>query len=304
MPTPSRNSATPGSSGYQRKAAPGTTPCSPDCRPGSNAHPRPTEPAPATVPIAWHARLSWAAGLIDRGRPTPAELVLLKTVNDYLARGVPRPVVPIRERSYDLLGDEKALDAISRGRLFAEGRLTLTDLYCERLPLPIASWPVGAGPVTLLVENHTTAHTLARWLPATGQIGAVIYSAGSQLPQILASLPPDHAGPLYYYGDLDLRGVEIAADGHQRALELGLGPLKPAAGLYRLLVQVGKPMPVKSRLRSPSGPHVYDWLPPSNRAHIEKIIANGDRIAQEATGSDVLASQDPFAFEPHDDEGS
>ena len=265
---------------------------------------RSTEPAPATLPIAWHARLSWAAALVDRGRPTPAELILLKTVNDYLAHGVPRAVVPIRERSYDLLGDEKALDTISRGRLFSEGRLTLADLYCERLPLPIASWPVGAGAATLLVENHTTAHTLARWRPTTGQIGAVIYSAGSQLPQILASLPTDMAGPLYYFGDLDLRGVEIAADGHQRALELGLGPLKPAAGLYRLLLQVGKPMPVKSRVRSPSGPHVYDWLPPSTRTHIEQIIASGDRIAQEATGSDVLAKQDRRTFDVLDDAGS
>lgn len=258
---------------------------------------KPTPSQPTTVAISWHARLSWAAALIDRGRPTPAELTLLKTVNNYLAHGHPRPIVPIRERSYDLLGDEKALDTISRGRLFTEGRLTLADLYCERLPLPIASWPVGAGPVTLLVENHTTAHTLAQWLPTPGQIGTVIYSAGSQLPQILASLPTDHTGPLYYFGDLDLRGVEIAADGNHRALELGLGPLEPAAGLYRLLLHAGKPMPAKSRLRSPSGAHVYDWLPPHTRTRIEEIIASGARIAQEAVGSDVLATLDPSTFD-------
>ena len=164
--------------------------------------------------------------------------------------------------------------------------------------MPLATWSVGVGPVTLLVENHTTAHTLAGWLPPAGDIGEVIFSAGSQLPQVLASLPEDHAGPLAHFGDLDLRGVEIAADGHQRSLDLGLGPLLPAGGLYRLILQVGKAKPTKSRRRVPAGPQVYGSLPTDLQEPVEQIIAAGSRIAQEAASTDVLAGLDTSTFDP------
>ncbi|MEU8658042.1 hypothetical protein, partial [Actinoplanes philippinensis] len=163
---------------------------------------RPARPATAPVTTAWHARLAWAATFIESERPSTAELALLHAANRFLAENSPPPVVAMRERSWELLRDEKALDTLSRGRLFARHRLKLSDLYCRRVPLPIAQWEIGEGPAALLVENHTTAHTLAQWLPADGQVGVVIYSGGSQLPQMLASLPDGWASPLYYYGDL------------------------------------------------------------------------------------------------------
>jgi len=49
------------------------------------------------------------------------------------------PIVPIKERSLDLFGDEKRLDALSATSLFAEGRLTCapcqSDLSGEPLHL-------------------------------------------------------------------------------------------------------------------------------------------------------------------------
>jgi hypothetical protein len=255
-------------------------------------------PAPAAVTTTWHARLAWAATFVATERPTGTEVALLLAANRYLAGHQPTDIVPMRERSYELLHEEKALDTLSRGRLFAPNRLTLADLHCERIPLPIVQWPVGNGPAALLVENHTTAHSLARWLLcADGAIGNVIWTGGSQLPQILASLPADWTSPLYYYGDLDLRGIEIAADGDHHSRALGLGRLSPASNLYRLLLEIGTPIKPKSRARvvAPDDT-ILEWFPPDLRTPIGAIIAAGLRIPQEATGRSQLTDIDPKNF--------
>ncbi|MFF5230306.1 Wadjet anti-phage system protein JetD domain-containing protein [Dactylosporangium sp. NPDC000521] len=254
-------------------------------------------PAPATVTTAWHARLAWAAAFVADERPTTAELTLLHAANRYLAGHQPNDIVPMRERSWELLHDEKALDTLSRGRLFTPNRLTPTDLHCERIPLPIIQWQVGAGTDALMVENHTTAHSLARWLHPDDTIGVVIWTGGNQLPQVLASLPTDWQRPLHYYGDLDLRGIEIAADGTNHAQALGLGPLTPASNLYRLLLQCGTPQKPKTRVRHVAADDgILDWFPPDLRQPIGAIIAAGLRIPQEATGTKQLASIDPRTF--------
>ncbi|GAA2531575.1 Wadjet anti-phage system protein JetD domain-containing protein [Pilimelia columellifera] len=252
---------------------------------------------PAPVTTAWHARLAWAAAFVASERPTDNELALLHAANRYLAGHQPPEIVPMRERSWELLREEKALDALIRGRLFAANRLTLADLHCERIPLPPVQWQVGDGPAALLVENHTTAHSLACWLPANGSVGTVIWTGGSQLPQILASMPADWSRPLSYYGDVDLRGIEIAADGNHHAQALGLGPLTPASNLYRLLLEVGAPVKPKTRARIIAADHaILNWFPPDLRAPIGVIIAAGQRIPQEATGRSQLSNIDPNEF--------
>jgi hypothetical protein len=254
---------------------------------------------PAAVSTTWHARLAWAAAFVATERPTDNELALLHAANRYLAGHQQSEIVPMRERSWELLHEEKALDTLSRGRLFAANRLTLADLHCERIPLPLVQWQIGEGPAALLVENHTTAHSLARWLPTDGSIGTVIWTGGSQLPQILASMPADWTRPLYYYGDLDLRGIEIAADGDHHAQALGLGPLAPASDLYRLLLDVGTPIKPRTRARLITADHaILNWFPPDLRRPIGVIIAAGLRIPQEATGRNQLSSIDPKDFDP------
>jgi hypothetical protein len=248
--------------------------------------------------VAWHASLSWAAAFIAREHPTPAEMSLLEAANRYLAEANPRTTIAARERSLQLLHDEKALDTLSRGRLFEPGRLTLTDLRCIRLPLPVPTWPIGDGPAILLIENHTTAHTLAHWLGAGGAVGTVIWSGGNQLPQILQSMPDTHGRSLSYFGDLDHRGIEIAADGNQVAHDLGLGPLHPAGGLYRLLLQAGAPIPSKIRTPAKSPNPALAWLPLDLRDQVAEILISGYRIAQEAVNAEILAALSPTEYDP------
>jgi hypothetical protein len=257
--------------------------------------PAPAAPAPDT---AWHAQLSWVPELISHDRPTPGELELLHAVQRFLAAGEPRRTVPLRERSWQLLGDEKALDRFVRGRLFGPARLSL-ELVGARvvLPQPTAT-VVGSGPVTLVVENFTTYASLAAALPAAGTVGRVVWGAGNQLSTVLAALA-DEAGrtgapiaELRYFGDLDTRGLEIAADGARRCADLGLPPLLSAHQLYVALVETGPVRPPAGRVPATE---LLEWLPEGLRGPARAVLERG-RIAQEAVGAEVLDGLDLTAL--------
>ncbi|MEU8664710.1 hypothetical protein, partial [Actinoplanes philippinensis] len=117
-------------------------------------------------------------------------------------------------------------------------------------------------------------------------------------PQMLASLPDGWASPLYYYGDLDLRGIEIAADGHERAQDLGLGPLTCASPLYRLLLEVGTAIKPKSRPRTAVTKEVLNWFPAELQEPIADLVATGMRIPQEATGLRQFTQLSTEQFDP------
>jgi hypothetical protein len=81
-------------------------------------------------PVVWHEQLSWVAEASDLSILRPGELRFLAQVNRWLPhrRGT---VVPLRERSLEVFGDEKALERRMLGPLFEPGRLSFELLECE-----------------------------------------------------------------------------------------------------------------------------------------------------------------------------
>jgi hypothetical protein len=255
-------------------------------RPAAAGPARALEPA-----VAWHAGLSWVPAFLAADRPSAAERSFLRAVNGFLGAGGSKFVVPLRERSLQLTGDEKMLDTVTRGRLFAPGRLSLELLSAARVSPPLVRQEVGLGPVLLLVENYATYHSLTVTLPADGEAGTIIYSAGNTLGVVLTALADQEGRPeaLAYFGDLDVRGLEIAAAGTRLAAALGLPPLKPAARLYRLLLDHGHPAPAGTYPGPEKAQTAVTWLPAPLRAPVLSILVAGNRLAQEAVGRELLA---------------
>jgi hypothetical protein len=215
-------------------------------------------------------------------------------VNGFLGAGGSDMIVPLRERSLQLAGDEKMLDTVSRGRLFAPGRLSLGLLSAVRVSPPLVRQEVGEGPLLLLVENFATYHSLAATLPADGEVGTVGYSAGNTLGTVLTAIADEGQRPqaLAYFGDLDTRGLEIAAAGARLATELGLPPLNPAERLYRLLIEHGRPALTGTYSGPGKARAAAAWLPAALRAPVLDILLAGKRLAQEAVGREVLSRAD------------
>jgi Uncharacterized protein conserved in bacteria C-term(DUF2220) len=240
--------------------------------------------------VAWHADLSWVPAFLTTDRPSAAERSLLRAVNGFLGEGGSNLVVPLRERSLQLTGDEKLLDTITRGRLFASGRLSLELLSAARLSPPVVRRRIGAGPVLLLVENYATYHSLAATLPADGEVGTIAYGAGNTLGVVLTTIADENERPeaLSYFGDLDVRGLEIAAAGARLAVDLGLPPLNPAERLYRLLVSHGHPASAGNSPDEAKARAAVIWLPVALRASVLEVLVAGNRLAQEAVGRELL----------------
>jgi hypothetical protein len=242
----------------------------------------------------------WPAALEAAGRIASREdeISLLETAATFMRDGgMSRPSVPMRERSLELFGDEKRFDRLTATRLFTTGALTLALFRCHVVPIPFVSqWVSGTsdarGTALLIAENH---HTYASLLEATrlsaaagGPARHVGYGTGGQFPSAVLSVPLLAPKPerIVYFGDVDLKGLQIPAAANANAKLADLPAVVPAFPLYELLFEAPYKRPI-----APVSPDVAAeasaWLGPlAERAH--DALVDGIRIPQEAVGYDLL----------------
>jgi hypothetical protein len=248
-------------------------------------------------PVVWHASLGWAAANYVGGRWTPDETRLLLAVNRLAFAGGPTRVVPMAERSLELLGNEKTLDGLTRGRLFEDGRLTFETLGAIKTPPPFTWVREGPGPVLLVVENAATFFSLANLAPADSPIGFVAYGGGNAFPatvEFIRDLPAlaNHGGPITdvrYFGDLDAEGLDVARRADEAARRADLPAVLPAVGLYARLLRAG-PAQADASVAPERARSLVEWLPATLRADAFRHLVEGHRLAQEAVGTDLLTA--------------
>lgn len=221
----------------------------------------------------------------------------LRQLNDFLQScSGERAMVPIKERSLQLFGDEKRLDVLAGSALFCDGRLTLAQLRCEVVAEPLA-WKRGpaaasAQPIIVL-ENTATWHSYDRWNQTTAQFSAVIYGGGNRFVDgvcFLAEIFRELGGArrVFYFGDLDAAGLQIPHRANGRARKLGLPPVEPHLWSYRQLFILGNSRELASeRESSPSS--FCDWLGELADA-ARQLFASNHRLAQEHVGWEFLRS--------------
>lgn len=245
---------------------------------------------PASFP--WVPELRFAATLRN-----PLQLEVVRRAHEFLASGgAERCMVPIKERSVELFGDEKKLDAIRKGILFRSGRLSLPLLRCYQVNPPLV-WEPGPqkkeGPV-LVVENHSAFNSCVRWNEEQGEWAAVAYGSGTSfevsapfLQNIVSCIRWD--GRLLYFGDLDPKGVMIPVRASQALVEVGLPAVSPHLGCYRRLLERAEEacLPRVGTLAIPVG--CVDWLGAALTGRVAEWFEQGIRIPQELVGYEQLA---------------
>jgi len=246
---------------------------------------RRTARAKPWLPFPWRAELGWASSMATM---TDTQFNQLVAINDWLARTATAssPTVPHRFRSAELFGDEKALDTLAKGSLFAPGRLSYQLLACTRYPSPLPAAVVGNGPDVLIVENadpYWVAVETLRAMPGHA-VGAVVWGSGRVFPTQVASLGVDVAGrgPVtgiaWYWGDLDPAGVAIAADAAAAAAAMGVAEVRPPAALWSAFASC--PVTAQGTQRwSTAG---RSWLGEELWEQLKKPRDLQGRVAQEA----------------------
>ena len=220
----------------------------------------------------------------------------LRQLNDFIKDGGrEREIVPIKERSLQIFGDEKRLDALLASVLFREGRLyERRDLRCELIGVPLA-WKRGpvdsAAQPIIAIENAATWHSYCRWNAQRCLFSAVVYGDGNRFIdgiRYLADIFTELGGPrrLLYFGDLDPQGLVIPQGASSRARSLGLPVVEPHLWSYQQLLKLGAGhgQPWEGELPSPT---LYDWLGECAEP-VHQLFAAGHRLAQEHISWEVL----------------
>ncbi|NKQ59066.1 hypothetical protein HFP15_40110 [Amycolatopsis sp. K13G38] len=240
----------------------------------------------------WPDVLAAAAAIASR----PDELDLLERIASWLRANPDPERVPLEERALEVFGDEKALNVLLTKRLFTSRALTLEILVCHQPPLLFPSQYVhGIGyPRLLVAENNATFQsllTLARSLdPASRPAMHLGWGIGNQFPVGVGAVellePPPQA--LFYFGDLDVAGLRTAAQAAETATELGLPQLRPAATLYRWLLDHGTLRPDRSSRGAVDVASLIRWLPEELHDEVSRVLRGRTRIAQESLGLKAL----------------
>lgn len=256
------------------------------------ARPAASVPKPVLTPRpvvsdSWRPELARARA-VERLRPD--ELAVLNRVNEWL-RDVPQgePVRPLRERSWQIFGDEKRLDSLVRQRLFRDGVLSLGLLRAVQVHPPFVHVRVADSGAAFICENHQTYHSAVEVLRADPRGFAVVgYGAGRQF-QASVSYVEDLGvtDQVVYFGDLDAEGLAIAKGAAAEAERLGLPPVVPATPLYDLLIAEERRAKSK-RVGDAVASELVSWLAPHQRQPVSDLLQAGRRVPQEAIGAAEL----------------
>ena len=258
--------------------------------------------APAPAAREWPLRTPLPAELrpelagarnLDRIRAD--EVATLVAVNKFLRDFDPnRPPVPVRERSLEVFGDEKRLDALRTQRLYTIGVLSDELLHCFEVHPPFVFQRVSDSPTALILENHHTYDSACRVLKVDPHgVGVVAYGAGRAFcasVTYLADMSPA-VKQAYYFGDLDSAGLSIPANAHLVAQSVGVAPVVPAVALYRALLTSPHRRP-GSVIPEAVTAGLVAWLPKELQDETSKLLASGHWLPQEAVGLEVLTTLD------------
>lgn len=242
--------------------------------------------------IQWEPEMQFV--VVAKATVNPQDLLRL---NDFFkSRDGRRPVVPIKERSLQIFGDEKRLDALAGSALFRADRLSLDLLQCEIVGEPLG-WrrgPTDTGKI-LVVENAATWHSYSRWNAQVRQFTAVVYGCGNRFAESvhhLAHILSECSTPqrVFYFGDLDAQGLRIPTQASAKATSLNLPRVEPDIWSYSHLLEVGRNSAVPYETVEPASLEEYEWL--SQLAEpVRQILESGRRVAQEHIGWEFLNVQ-------------
>lgn len=247
--------------------------------------------------VFWRPELAFAQHL-----PSTWHNDLLAVQNWLRNGGLDAPIVALRERSVEIFGDEKRLDAMLGTKVFAGGHLSLELLKCYLPTIPI--YIEGISPdqtdrPLLVVENHTTFDTFRKWNKQHRRYSAVAFGAGtafvSSCQSLRAHLTANGcSGEVLYFGDVDPKGLWIPLRAIQ---ETGI-EIRPERMLYDLLFRKARTMDILAHDPFSFDPDLVQWLQADLRGEAIRYLSIGRRLPQEILSFWDIENPELFRNDP------
>lgn len=248
-----------------------------------------------------HAKFPWVPEMrfIASLSTLPAATEARQLHDFFKSGGSQRPIVPTKERSWQIFGHEKRLDELIAGKyFFGADRLTLQMLRCRPVSYSLVYQPARqpCHQPAIILENEATFHSFARLNAAKSMYAAVIFGNGQSVlkgVEFLTNLSRSlNQKDFLYFGDLDSSGIRIGAELSKQlaAFEIRILPEK---SFYRELISTTNRTMSEPEQVSPT--HLA-WLTPSLARPIQNKLACSGRVAQEALGWERLCAM--FLVDP------
>jgi len=242
----------------------------------------------------WVGELGFVVGL--RALRHPDEV---RRIHEFLRNGGrQRPIVPVKERSYEIFGDEKRLDSLLNSQLFAKERLTLEILRCRQVPASLPCVPASctAKQPWLILENESTFHSFCRLNRLVNQHNGIVLGSGIAvlratdfLAGLLQSTTSGHVKQFLYFGDLDHDGIQIPFQLDKRLGDQYGIQVQPAEQYYLWLLDASGVGFSDSLAEGHSGS--ISWFPSAMRKRIHIALLRSRPLVQEAIGWEFLATK-------------
>ncbi|WBY03595.1 DUF2220 family protein [Ramlibacter tataouinensis] len=238
-----------------------------------------------------YSAVAWAPELDFWPQLKAPQLDSLLPVNEFLLRRRGRLLmVPVKERSLEIFGDEKRLDRMCSGGMLL-GKLPLSALGCFQVSAPLPYRPAAAqGQPVLVIENKDTYWSFGEWNATALRYSAIVYGAGEAfqstglaLAQTIREVGAEH---VLYFGDLDPKGIRIPLE-FNRKTEPGQPQVAPALELYAWLISNGVRRAKPDCTEAPPDLAVA-WLGEPLASAIQEIWRKGQWLPQEALGLEKL----------------
>lgn len=239
----------------------------------------------------WVLELAFIAGL--RAITNPDEL---RRIHDFLKdHPERRPIVPVKERAFQLFGDEKRLDDLRKTKLFDTGRLTLEMLRCRDVSTSLSCIPSPrpSGSTWLIVENEATFDSFTRLNRVLSLHAGIVLGSGRNVLRAVHFLETLLASSVhrdfFYFGDIDKHGIAIPMLLDRHLFERTGHHVVAAAEYYEWLLESSKIDVMQSANVERS--MAIGWLPVRLREPVQGVLNQGRRLAQEAIGWEFLCTR-------------
>ena len=246
---------------------------------------------PSTTPADLHTLLARAR---DRavGVRLPADVAVLDAW--LKAQALTAPELPVAERSFEIFGDEKRLDAFLRTRFAVQGGLVAATFRAYRVVEPFAMTPFDPTSCwALALENLASYDSVCRVVsslpPEATRPAAVIFGRGTQFTLSCESLPTrlPTVRQLVYLGDLDATGLEIPLSARATLSTSDVQVVPWEAAYASMLARPSRP--VSAAPRPAELERLVQFLPSPLREPARTLLRAPARVPQESVTRTELA---------------
>jgi len=243
------------------------------------------------------------------------QITYFKILNQYLLEqdffnccSSKQPLIPAKELSLEIFGDEKYIDEHRKGNSLFSEKLKLDNIGCRVVSPPplFHSFPVANKPV-LILENFASYWSFCKINDNTDPLkySVIWYGDGNNFPKQNLSLDETIKNidkkEIFYLGDIDPHGIVMPTGTNSKRKEFGLPLIKPSLHYYHLMLKHGKEQDnsrkrIAESTKKEAIAAAYEWFS-EDQALAEKIIdviERDCRIPQECIGLKLLQQKGIF----------